>query len=229
MKKALRIFGIIAVVTALIATIVISMSSKPSNTDMVWDKDMTLGNLDAKNYYIIYGDLACPYCIYFENPIVENIDHFKEYIAEKDILVEIRLTDFLYEYGTHKSDASRIGAIATYCAKDEGRFWDYYDLAVNTLYYNYFANNTAGFDELDKAGEELWLGLGESIGLSDDFESCVKEQRPLATIIERAKKTSLLANGMPYFKFNSYTFSGFTPNGTYDDVMSYMEAGLKSK
>ncbi len=228
MQKALRIFGVIAVVGVLIATIAISMTAKTPTAELVWDKDMTLGNLDAKNYYIIYGDLACPYCIYFENPIVENMDSFKDYLAEKDILVEIRLTDFLYEYGTHKSEASRTGAVAAYCAKDEGRFWDYYDLAVNAVYYNFF-RNISGLEELDEAGTDFWLELGKTIGLGDSFKDCVKEQKPLATIMERAAKTSRLVDGMPYFKFNSYTFSGFDPNGTYEDVMMYMNAGLKSK
>lgn len=228
MKKALRIFGIVAVVAALIATIAISMSRKTPAAELVWDKDMTLGNLDAKNYYIIYSDLACPYCIYFENPIVENMDDFKEYLAEKDILVEVRLSDFMHEYGAHPTDASRTGAIASYCAKDEGRFWDYYDAAISMLYYNYF-RSANGLDDLDEEGEKIWLDLGKSIGLSDDFENCFKEKRPLSTIIERAEKTTRLIDGMPYFKFNSYTFSGFNPNGTYDDVMAYMEAGLKSK
>lgn len=228
MQKALRIFGIVTVVVALIATIIISRTAKTPNADLVWDEAMTMGNLDAKNYYIIYGDLACPYCIYFENPIVENLDSFKEYIEEKDILVEIRLTDFLYEYGTHKSEASRTGAIAAYCAKDEGRFWDYYDLAVNAVYYNFFTSSS-GVDDLDKAGEAFWLYLGEVLELSDDFEKCFHEQRPLETIIERAAKASKLVSGMPFFKFNSYTFSGFNPNGTYEDVMMYMDAGLNSK
>ncbi|MBR5027139.1 hypothetical protein IKX64_00900, partial [Candidatus Saccharibacteria bacterium] len=138
------------------------------------------------------------------------------------------LTDFLYEYGTHKSEASRTGAIAAYCAKDEGRFWDYYDLAVNAVYYNFFTG-TSGVDDLDKAGEAFWLYLGEVLELSDDFEKCFHEQRPLETIIERAAKASKLVSGMPYFKFNSYTFSGFNPNGTYEDVMMYMDAGLNSK
>ena len=228
MKKALRIIGVVAVIVALVAAIVISMTSKPSNADTVWDKEMTMGNLEAKNYYIIYSDLACPYCIFFENPIVENEEDFKKYIEEKDILVEIRLSDFLYEYGEHQSPASRYGAVATYCARDEGRFWDYYNLAVHRMYEDYFKDlGKGGFDILDNEGMDLWINYGKSIGLGDTFESCVRNGDTLEEIKERALKTTKLVSGMPYFKFNSYTFSGFTPNGSYADVMNYMEAGLK--
>ncbi len=230
MKKALRIIGVVAVVVAVIGAIIASLTAKPSNSESVWDKDMTMGNLDAKNYYIIYSDLACPYCIFFENPIVENEEAFKEYIEEKDILIEVRLSDFLYEYGEHQSPASRYGAIASYCAKNEGRFWDYYNLAVHRMYKDYFEDaGKSGLNALDREGKDLWIGYGKTIGLGETFENCVENEDPLELIKERALKTTKLVNGMPYFKFNSYVFSGFTPNGDYSDVMNYMEAGLKSK
>ena len=98
MNKFLRITGIIAVVAILIAAIVFSMMPKQEpNSDKVWDEQMTTGDMNAQNYFIIYSDLLCPYCIAFENAIVEHEDEFQKYIAENDILVEVRLSDFLYE------------------------------------------------------------------------------------------------------------------------------------
>ena len=87
MKKALRVLGVILVVGLLFAAIIASMNNKPSNAEIVWDKDMTVGNLEAKNYFIIYSDIACPYCIAFENAIVEHEEEFKEYIEKNDVLV----------------------------------------------------------------------------------------------------------------------------------------------
>lgn len=231
MKNALRIFGVVAVAAALIATIVISMTNKPKASDKVWDMDMTMGSVDAENYFIIYSDLACPYCIYFEEPIIENEENFKEYLEDNDILLEVRLSDFLFEYGQHQSPASREGAIATYCAKNEGKFWDYYNLAVHSVYRDFFnENGKAGLTGLDQTDKSYWLNIGKQVGLEgEEFISCVNNNEPLDTIIERAEKTTKLVNGMPYFKFNSYTVSGASPNMTYDDVMMYMDAGLKSK
>ena len=86
MKKALRIIGIIAVVVVIIAAIVASMMPKQqNNSELVWNPEMTIGNPDAKNYFIIYSDLVCPYCVAFENAIVENEDKFQKYIEENDI------------------------------------------------------------------------------------------------------------------------------------------------
>ena len=138
MKKALRIIGVVAVVGLILAAIVTSMTSKPSNAEKVWDPEMTVGNMDAKNYFIIYSDIACPYCIAFENAIIEHEEEFQRYIEENDILVEIRLSDFLYEYGESKSPESRYGAEGIFCAKKEGKFWDYYNLAISKVWNDFF-------------------------------------------------------------------------------------------
>lgn len=229
MKKAFRIVGIIAVVAVIIAAIVASMNNKPSNAEKVWDQAMTTGNLEAKNYFIIYSDLVCPYCIAFENAIVEHEEEFQKYIAENDILVEIRLSDFLYEYGEAHAEHSRYSAIATYCAKNEGKFWDYYNAAITTVWNDYFkGNGKAGFVGLNQNSPDYWTKIGQKIGLGDSFKSCVANQDPLAEIQQNAAKTAKLANGMPYFKFNNYTTSGFDLSWGWEYVLSYFQAGLKS-
>ena len=82
MKKVFSIIGVIAVIVVIIAAIVASMNAKPSNSDKVWDTEMSIGNPDAKNYFIIYSDLVCPYCVAFENAIVEHEDDFQKYIIK---------------------------------------------------------------------------------------------------------------------------------------------------
>lgn len=230
MKKALRIFGLIAVIGVIIAAIAFSMMPKSSsNNDKVWDTATTVGNPDAKNYFIIYSDLVCPYCVAFENAIVENEDAFQKYIKENDILIEVRLSDFLYEYGETNPEHSRYSAIATYCAKDEGKFWDYYNKAITTVWNDFFKKSGKGaFSKMDKYGQEYWVKIGEEIGLGDSFKSCVKEQKPLNEIKENAEKTSKLANGMPYFKFNEYTTSGFDLSWGWEYVQMFFKAGLDS-
>ena len=127
MKKIIKIIGVIMVAIVLVAAIIVSMNQKPSNSEKIWDERTTMGNLDAKNYFIIYSDLVCPYCIAFDNAMVEHEDELEEYLKENDILLEVRLSDFLYEYGESNPIHSRYSAIATYCARDEGKFWDYYN------------------------------------------------------------------------------------------------------
>ena len=166
MKKALRIIGIVAIIAIIIAAIVASMNIKPSNSEKVWDTATTVGNPEAKNYFIIYSDLVCPYCIAFENAIVENEEEFQEYIKQNDILVEVRLSDFLYEYGESNPINSRYSAVATYCAKNEGKFWDYYNSAVTTVWNEYFKDLGKGaFTKMSGLTKDYWINIGKKIGL----------------------------------------------------------------
>ena len=230
MKKTFRIFGILAIIVVIIAAIAASMNTTPSNADRVWDEQMTIGNMDAKNYFIVYSDLVCPYCIAFENAIVEHEEEFQKYLAENDILFEVRLSDFLYEYGESNPIHSRYSALGAYCAKKENKLWDYYNLAISTIWNDYFkSSGKSGVAQMSSINKDYWIDIGKKIGLGETFENCVKNDEPLDEIKENAKKTSKLANGMPYFKFNDYTSSGFDLSWDYQYVLMYFQAGLESK
>ena len=228
-KRAIRIIGIIAVVGLIIAAIVTSMTAKPSNAERIWDKEMTVGNLEAKNYFIIYSDIMCPYCVAFENAIFENEESFEEYIEQHDILVEVRLSDFLYRYGESRPINSHYSAEATYCAKNEDKFWDYYRTAITTVWKDFFkASGKSAFSQLNAMDKEYWINLGKKIGLGETFESCVRNDEPVEELKKNADKTSKLVTGMPYFKFNNYTNSGFDLSWGYPYVLMYFQAGLDS-
>ena len=228
MKKLIRIFGVIVVIGILGAAIIASMV-KPSNADMVWDEKTTVGKLDAKNYFIIYSDIMCPYCVAFENAIFENEEAFDTYIEENDILVEVRLSDFLYQYGESRAINSRYSAVAAYCAKNEGKFWDYYKKAITTVWNDFFKKlGKSAFTELNTKDKGYWISLGEDLDLSDEFKACVLNDDPLDEIIVNAEKTAKLAKGMPFFKFNKFTSSGFSLSGNWSDVLMFFKAGLDS-
>ncbi|MBR3248971.1 thioredoxin domain-containing protein [Candidatus Saccharibacteria bacterium] len=230
MKKFFRIFGIIAVVIVIIAAIIASMNNEPSNAEKVWDKQTTVGNLEAKNYFIIYSDLVCPYCVAFENAIVEHEEDFQKYLAENDILLEVRLSDFLYEFGEANPISSRHSAVATYCAKNQGKFWDYYNNAISNVWNDYYkTSGKAGVSKMSASGKEYWINLGKQVGLGDNFKTCVENDEPLEEIKANAAKTAKLIRGMPYFKFNDFTSSGFDLSWGYDYVLQYFQAGLDSK
>ncbi|MBQ9171649.1 thioredoxin domain-containing protein [Candidatus Saccharibacteria bacterium] len=229
MGKVFRIIGVVAVLGILIAAIVTSMTHKTPNSEIVWDKDMTVGNMDAKNYFIIYSDIACPYCLAFENAIVEHEEEFKEYIEKNDILVEVRLSDFMYEYGQSQSIQSRYSAEAIYCAKNEGKFWDYYNNLIVKVWNGWFKESgKAAYNEFNKIEKEYYIKAGKEVGLGETFEACVENEEPLADIVKNAQKMAKLVDGMPHFKFNNYTPSGFDLNWGWEYVKLFFDAGLKS-
>ena len=229
-KKAIRIVGIIAVAALIIAAIVASMNNKPSNAEKVWDTAMTIGNPEAENYFVIYSDLVCPYCVAFENAIVEHEEDFQKYIEENDILFEVRLSDFLYEYGESNPVHSLYSALGSYCAKREGKFWDYYNLAITSIWNDYFkSSGKSAFSKLSSVGKDYWINIGKKIGLDESFTNCVQNEETLDEIQANAAKTAKLINGMPYFKLNNYISSGFDLSWDYQYVLMYFQAGLDSK
>lgn len=230
MKQAMRIIGIIAITVVILAAIITSITARPSNAEKVWDQSMTVGNLEAKNYFIIYSDLVCPYCVAFENAILEHEAEFQQYLKDNDILLEIRLSDFLYEYGETNPIQSRYSAVASYCARDAGKFWDYYNLAITTLWNEFFKKSgKSALAQVSKLDKGYWIDLGKKVGLDEEFASCVENDNPVGEIQERAKKTATLVSGLPSFKLNSYSPPGFSLSGTWQDVKAYFDAGLKSK
>jgi protein-disulfide isomerase len=229
MKKAARIAGIVAIVVVLFAAIIASMNNKPSNSEKVWDQAMTIGNPEAKNYFIIYSDIVCPYCIAFENAIVEHEEEFQQYLEDNDVFLEIRLSDFLYEYGESNPINSKYSAIASYCARDEGKFWDYYNLAISTVWNDYFKQSgKSALSKMAKLDKNYWIDLGKQVGLGENFANCVKNDTPLTEIQDRAAKTAKLVTGLPAFKLNSYSPPGFSMDGTWEDVKAYFDEGLKN-
>lgn len=229
LSKVLRIGAIVAIVVVIFGAIIASMNRKVPNSEKVWYPEMTMGNMDAKNYFIIYSDIACPYCIAFEAAMVEHHDELMKYIETNDILIEVRATDFLYEYGESNPIESRYAAVATYCAKKEGKFWEFYDAAVLKVWNEWFKGmGKSAFTEFNKLGKDYWIKIGEGAGLSSDFGTCVTNDETLPEVMADAKKMTKFVNGLPYFKFNNYISSGYDLSWGWEYVLMYFDAGLKS-
>ena len=230
--KIIRWVILVLVVGAFFG-IVFSNLNNTNHSDAVWSQAATVGKMDAKNYYVFYTDLACPYCSAFSLAIYEHKDEFeRDYINGKDILYEVRVTDFLYEYGEHAPEMSRNSAEAVYCATNENRFWDYYYAALKSLEENYFSkgvgvSKTAPM--ITDMDAEYWLRVGKQIGLSDEFESCYTEHKMLDKVEENtAKAAKQVQGGLPYFKFGKFSTGGFDTNWGWDYVKKYLDAGLQS-
>ena len=210
MHKGLRIAALVAVVAVVLIAIIASVSYKPSNFDQVWDGETTLGNPEGSNYFVVYSDLACPYCIAFENAILEHEEDFQKYLENNDILFEVRLSDYLYQVGPTHPNHSRYGAVAAYCAKNEGKFWDYYNNAIRTTWNDFYRDNgKEGGQALAEYDKSYWIDLASR----DRGHRKNRQSRP----------------GMPYYKFNKYANSGFDMAGDWNDVMNLFQLGLESK
>ncbi len=231
-SKIIRWVAIIAVIGIFVALFAINASKPVDRSDSVWDEGTTLGSYSAKNYYIDYTDLACPYCDVWSRLIFENEEEFiRDYIEGKDILYEVRVTDFLYEYGSHEAEMSRWGAEGTYCARAEGKFWDYYKAAIMALYDDYQSKGIGaykGAPMIEGMTFDYWINIGHKVGLSNEFDSCMNEHKMLDAVIANTQKAAKQVDGgLPYFKFNKFTTGGFDNNWDWSYVKKYLDAGLK--
>lgn len=208
-----------------------SATRKTPNSEKVWDERTTVGSMDAENYFVVYTDLVCPYCVAFENAILENEEEFKKYIEENDVLVEIKVTDFLYEFGESRPEMSRHSAVAAYCAKNEGKFWEYYSHAIKTLWNDYFKDEgKSGFMLMSRLDKSYWTELGKEIGLGESFETCASTNATIEEVINNtAEVAKTIDGGMPSFKFNKFSFTGFDMSWGWDYVKYYFDKGLESK
>lgn len=232
--KIARPLALICVVGLFLGVLILNASSEPSNEEQVWDMRTTIGNKDAKNYYVQYTDLACPYCDVFSRLLMENEDEFKkDYIEGKDILYEVRVTDFLYEYGDHAVDMSRWSAEGVYCATQEDKFWDYYHEALKSLWKDYHSKgigvskSAPGIKNMKK---DYWVHIGEKIGLDKkSFSDCMDSDETVAAVEKNTEKASKkIQGGLPYFVFGKFSTGGFDPNWDFSYARQYLDAGLKN-
>lgn len=222
-----RTVAIVVVAALFLVLIITSLTSKPSLSDQVWDERTTIGNLEAKNYYVMYTDLMCPYCDVFSRQALEHWDEFEQYLADNDILFEIRLTDYLYEGSG--IEMSRDSAEAAYCATREDKFWDYYHEAITSLWDDYHSKgigSSKGSTPIKDMPDDYWLKIGHKVGLGEQFDNCVNNHETIAEIESNTRKAAQVSEGMPTFKFNRFSTSGFDNNWGWDYVLRYLDAGL---
>lgn len=226
----LRIAAIILVVVALLFLVMSSLVSKPQPSDQAWNAATTVGPADATRHYIMYTDLMCPYCDVFSRVVQDNWDEFTAYLDEHQILFEVRLTDYLYEASS--SEYSRAAAEATYCAMREDKFWDYYHAAISALWKDYQSkgigsNKTA--TPIQNLPKDYWTKIGHQIGLGAQFDQCVANHETVSELEDNTRRALQSAAGMPYFKFDRFTTSGFDDTWGWDYVKMYLDAGLGKK
>lgn len=226
--------GVLILVVILIGSLMITNTPKTKDEDTVWDSRTVLGSSTAKNHYIMYTDIMCPYCSYFSKAAMKSWDEFEQYMKDNDVQFEVRVTDFLYEYNG-VSPYSTDAAEATYCATDQDKFWDYYHAELTAIqedYYDKGIGNAKGAEAISDLPSDYWLNIGHKIGLSGDFDNCVKNHTDLAKVQDNTKETAkqmqkLGQGGLPLFKFNDFIQTGFDPNWDYSYVKQYLDAGLK--
>ena len=103
-------------------------------TQPVQDNASALGDKDAKITLIEFGDYECKDCANFHNETRNQI--IRDYVNTG--VIKYIFKDFIINDITYVNNASTLAARASYCAADQGKYWQYHD----ELYDNSQGENT---------------------------------------------------------------------------------------
>ena len=239
MQKAIRV-GLLVLIIGFLGALIIFNAVNPAPVDMtVWNEQMTKGDKDtAKHHFIMYTDVFCPYCDKFSDAVAANMEDFdKNYVEDKNILFEIRVTDMNYVNG--HSTNSRPGGEAVYCAAKQGDFWSYYYALLAKIYKDYHSRGIG----VDRDSEKIpTLSMDYFYDIADNIDtldreklvSCMENDETVKELDDNTTKAKSKVNGgVPRFVFDKYIADGFLGNwnidNDYKQVKLLMDAGLASK
>lgn len=236
-SAASRIIRFIVIGVIVIVFLAITLTSAPKNQDLgsIQDDRTILGNKNAKNHYVMITDVMCPYCTVFSRLTLENQEKFEKYLADHDIVFELRVTDFLYENNMDSYGFSKMSAEAVACATEQNKFWDYYHQVIRRLWQDYQSKGIGTSKNAPAIKDitiEYWQSIAKEVHLDESFNTCLSEHRMLDKVKQNtAEATTFMhrynLNGMPSFKFGSLATSGFDTSWDYSYVERFLEAGLK--
>lgn len=230
MKKIGRVLILTLICGIIVVAIITSTTKTTPISEKIWYDGMTMGDTNAKNYFVVYTDLMCPYCNLYANEVYKNEKEFEQYLADNSILYEVRVTDMLYE--GNGVEESRPAAEGAYCANREGKFWDYYHATLEAIEKDYYSRGIGDSKTSPKITDitrEYWKKIAHSVGLGESFDTCYDNKETVAEISERTYKASTaLESGLPTFAFNKFVSGGYDPTWDFDTIKEMYDAGLKS-
>lgn len=134
-------------------------SSMVLNKENLLEGSTILGNPDAKISIVEFGDYQCTFCYKFHDETMKII--LDQYVMDGEV-------NFVYKDFPLNGAPSIMASEASYCAQEQGKFWEYHDL----IYENWEGENTGWLtrNALDRFAEEVKLNQSE-------FNSCMNDSK----------------------------------------------------
>ena len=153
-----------------------------TESNLIGDNSPILGNVDAPITILEWGDYQCTYCYRFHQDTLG--------IINEDLIQTGKVKLVFKDFPLNGPD-SLLAAEASYCAEDQGMYWEYHD----ELYKNWGGERTGWItrDSLDAFAQNVNLDL-EEFGKCMDDE---KYQNKVMAIHEFGKEIGIDAT--PYF------------------------------
>lgn len=180
----------------------------PQNVKVtIKDSDPIKGDPKAKVTVVEYADFQCPFCERFFTQTYPQIE--KDYISTGKVKFVYKNLAFL---GKESTDAAN----ASFCAREQNKFWEYHDKLFNSQQ----GENQGAFsiDNLKKFAVDLGLNAGQ-------FNSCLDANKYNADVqADVAEANTNGFNSTPSFAIGTKSLIGAQP---YDQFKTLIEAELK--
>lgn len=157
----------------------------------------SLGNPDASVKIVEYTDLECPYCRRYSKRVLPKI--VDNYVRNGKVYYTVR--HFPLPKRIHPN--ALLGAIASECAANQGKFWKFKTLAMKNRRYQ---------------SEDLFLALAEAINVPDieQFKDCLTKRSEEKTVRQEAKIGERRGvSGTPTVFINGAKVTGARPYSRY--------------
>lgn len=123
-----------------------------------------LGNNNAEITILEWGDYQCTFCYRFHETTLSNL---------KENYIETGKVKLIFKDFPLNGPDSILAAEASYCAEDQGKYWEYHD----ELYKNWGGERTGWITRY------TLNAFANSVGLdNDEFNSCLDEHRHLEKV-----------------------------------------------
>tara|TARA_B100001540_G_scaffold257339_1_gene235052 strand:+ start:137 stop:781 length:645 start_codon:yes stop_codon:yes gene_type:complete len=210
-------FLVIPVVIGILFGMIIFMnqeelgtSSMVLNKKSLLDGSTILGNPDAKISIVEFGDYQCTFCYRFHDDTMKMI--LEQYVKNGKV-------NFVYKDFPLNGPSSMMASEASYCAQEQGKFWEYHDI----IYENWEGENTGWLtrNALDRFAEDIQLDLSK-------FNSCMNDSKYREKVLEIEQfAREINIDATPYFIIfddtDAYRIIGAQPFEKFEQVLNELK------
>lgn len=215
-----RLLIISAVLIGGIVVLSIFSSGKSAiSTSDINPSQFSMGDPKAPVKLIQYSDFLCPGCTVVSLGVMPKI--ITQYVDTKKVYLEFKPLSIV-------AAGSQIAAEGAYCAADQNKFWQYHDIAYQTVWNEYFSKNP----NINPRTVPLYTvpnveKIAAQAGVdTKKFNSCLEGGSKMQNVIDATSQAqSKGINSAPYITVNGVAIGGATvPN--YDTVNAAIKANL---
>jgi protein-disulfide isomerase len=158
----------------------------------------TMGDPGAPVEVVEFSDFQCSACDFFHDETLADL--IANYVDTGEVVFTYRSFPVIDQNSPRKE--SQAAALASYCAAEQNRFWEYHDM----LFANRIGEN-AGSYTISRLE-----AMADTLGLDSSFDRCLSEERYLDQLNEDVQLALAAGvNSTPSFLINGKLVVGALP------------------